>query len=75
MSADIASTITTMVCGSLALVVILGILGFIFWLWMFIDALKHRDILWIVLFVFCFFTGFLQGIIAIIYYFVVYRNR
>ena len=55
-------------------IIILIILSYIFWLVMFIDALKRRDILWIILFIFCFFTGFLSGIIAIIYYFVAYKK-
>lgn len=54
--------------------VFLIILGYIFWLCMFIDALRRRDVLWIVLFIFCFFTGFLSGIIALIYYFVAYNR-
>jgi hypothetical protein len=56
-------------------VLILLFLSAIFWMFMFIDALKRRDILWIVLFIFCFFTGFLSGVIAIIYFFVVYKAK
>jgi hypothetical protein len=58
----------------LVLIIILLIAGYIFWLWMFIDALKKRDTLWIVLFIFCFFTGFLGGLIATIYWFVEYKK-
>ncbi|NOZ80791.1 MAG: hypothetical protein GXP63_03900 [DPANN group archaeon] len=57
------------------IIVILIILGYIFWLVMFIDALKRRDTLWILLFVLSFFTGFLNGILATIYYFVVYKPQ
>jgi hypothetical protein len=57
-----------------AVVIILLIISYVFWLLMFIDAVKKRDILWIFLFIFCFFTGFLSGIIATIYYFVAYRH-
>jgi hypothetical protein len=55
-------------------VLIILVIGYIFWLWMFIDALKKRDILWIALFIFCFFTGFLSGLIATLYYYIVYRK-
>ena len=55
-------------------VIILLILGYLFWLWMIIDALKKRDTLWIALFIVSFFTGFLSGIIATLYYIIVYKK-
>jgi hypothetical protein len=61
--------------GLVVLLVVLLIAGFIFWLWMFIDALKKRDTLWIALFIFSFLTGFLGGLMATIYYFVVYTKK
>jgi hypothetical protein len=57
-----------------AFVLIILVIGYIFWLWMFIDCLKKRDILWITLFIFCFFTGFLSGLIATLYYYIVYKK-
>ena len=57
------------------IIIILLIISFVFWLIMFIDAVKKRDALWIVLFIFCAFTGFLSGIIATIYYFVAYKRQ
>lgn len=61
--------------GLLVLLVILLIAGFVFWLWMFIDVLKKRDTMWIVLFVVSALTGFLSGLLATIYYFVEYRKK
>lgn len=61
--------------GLVVLLIISLILGFVFWLWMFIDVLKKRDTLWIVLFVLSALTGFLGGLLATIYYFVEYRKK
>lgn len=68
----------TLLEASLVLIVflvILAILSYVFWLWMFIDAVKKRDTMWILLFVVSFLTGFLSGIIAFIYYMVVYKKK
>ena len=46
-----------------------------FWLWMVIDAIKQRDMFWVVLFVVSFLTGFLGGVLAGVYYVTVYRPR
>lgn len=59
--------------GSVMMIVL--ILSYVFWLFMFVDALKKRDILWIALFAFSFFTGFLSGILAALYYFIVYKKN
>ncbi len=59
--------------------VILGILGFVFWLWMLIDCLKRPDdkfaiggnyakLIWVLVIVFVGFIG------ALIYYFLVKRR-
>ena len=63
------------IIGMGAVIIILTIIGYIFWLFMFIDALKRRDTLWILLFILSFFTGFLSGILATIYYFVIYKSQ
>lgn len=57
----------------LVLILVLVVLSYIFWVVMFVDALKKRDLLWIALFIFSFFTGFLSGLLALIYYFAEYR--
>lgn len=54
--------------------IILAVLSYVFWLVMFIDALKRRDMLWIALFIFCALTGVLSGIIAAVYYWEVYKK-
>ncbi len=59
--------------------VILGILGFVFWLWMLVDCLKRPDdrfaiggnyakLIWVLVIVFVGFIG------ALIYYFLVKRR-
>ena len=61
--------------GLLVILIVFIILSYLFWLWMFIHALGERDTLWITLFVLSFFTGLLEGILASIYYFQVYRVK
>ena len=60
---------------ALGIWMIILLIGLLFWAWMFHDALKTRDTLWIILFIFCFLTGVGQSIIAIVYYFLVYRVK
>ncbi len=67
-------TILGMGIAAIAFLIILLIVEYVFWLFMFIDAVKKRDTLWIALFAFSFITGFLSGILATIYYFVVYKK-
>ncbi|MBI4450586.1 hypothetical protein HY642_01300 [Candidatus Woesearchaeota archaeon] len=52
---------------------ILLLIGYVFWLRMFVDAMKQRDTQWIMLFALSFFTGLLPGVIAAVYYAEVYR--
>ena len=59
----------------LVFLIILAIISYIFWLWMFIDAVKKRDNMWIILFIVSFLTGFLSGVIAGIYYIVEYKKK
>jgi len=47
---------------------------FIFWLWMFIEALKRRDILWIVLLLVGLFTMF-SWFFALLYYLLEYTKK
>jgi len=53
----------------------LGILLFIFWLWMFIEALKKRDTLWIILFLVGVITGIFGLLFALLYYFLEYEKN
>ena len=53
----------------LVLIILLLIWGYVFSIWMFIDALEKRDILWITLFVISFFTGILPSILSTVYYY------
>jgi hypothetical protein len=55
-------------------IIIILVVEYLFWLWMFIDALRKRDILWITLFILSFFTGFLSGVIATLYYVIAYKK-
>lgn len=51
---------------------VIGIFGFIFWLWMLIDAIKNEKenkTMWVLLIIFLNFLG------ALIYYFVAKRKR
>ena len=59
----------------LILLLIVLIIGYVFWVWMFIDALTRRDTLWIALFIISFLTGFLPGIMASVYYYTVYKKE
>ena len=52
----------------------LGILLFVFWLWMFIEALKKRDTLWIILFLVGILTGIFGLLFALFYYFLEYEK-
>lgn len=61
--------------GVILLLVFLSIAAWVFWIVMFIDALKHRDTLWIVLFILSFFTGFLSAVLSTIYFFLEYRRH
>jgi hypothetical protein len=61
--------------GLVVLLLVSIIANFVFWLWMLVDALRKRDTLWIALLIFSFFTGFLSGLMATVYWFVVYRKR
>ena len=56
-------------------IIIFLVLSYLFWIWMFIDAVKKRDVMWIVLFVVSALTGFLSGVLATIYYFVEYKKK
>ncbi len=58
----------------IAILIIILIIEYVFWLFMLIDAIKKRDVLWICLFAFSFITGFLSGVLALIYYFVEYKK-
>lgn len=53
---------------------VLLIFSYIFWLVMIIDAVKQKDIPWIVAFVLCAFTGFLSVIVSAIYYISAYKR-
>ena len=72
---DTLSTIIGSIVAFFGVWLILILIGYLFWVWMFMDALAHRDVMWIVLFAFSFFTGFLPGVIAAVYYTTVYRRE
>ena len=52
----------------------IGILLFVFWLWMFIEALKKRDVLWIILFLVGIWTVLFGLLFALLYYFLEYET-
>ena len=54
---------------------ILALLALLLWLWMLVEALKRRDVLWIVLLLFSLFTGFLVPLFAFLYYLLEYEKR
>lgn len=54
---------------------VIGLLLFIFWLWMFIEAIKNRNMLWIILLVVGIFTGILGIVFAVVYYFMEYKKK
>lgn len=58
-----------------AILIILMLIGFMFWMWMFIDALKKRDMMWVALFVVSLMTGALSGLVAGLYYLIVYKKN
>jgi len=54
-------------------VVIVAILGTIFWIWMLVDVLKKKKfkdkLVWVIVIVFLQFIG------ALLYYFIIYRKK
>ncbi|HIH14975.1 MAG TPA: hypothetical protein HA360_00395 [Nanoarchaeota archaeon] len=52
-----------------------ALLLFLFWLWMFIEALKKRDTMWIILFLVGLFTMMFGWIFALLYYFLEYEKN
>ncbi len=55
--------------------VILEIASLYFWLAMLIDALKKKDTMWIALLIVGFLTGALCGLLAVLYYELMYRDE
>lgn len=53
---------------------VLLIFSYIFWLVMLIDAVKQKDVPWMVAFVLCAFTGLLSVIVSSIYFIVSYKK-
>ena len=53
---------------------VLLLIGYVFWVRMAIDAVRQGDTLWMTLFAFSFFTGYLPGIVALAYYYRVYHR-
>lgn len=53
----------------------LGILLFVFWIWMLIEALKKRDVLWIALLTIGIFTGIFGLLFALLYYLLEYSKK
>ncbi|MFH0817638.1 MAG: hypothetical protein V1909_03305 [Candidatus Micrarchaeota archaeon] len=75
MTRQVNMDIEAAICGLGIGVIILIVLSYLFWLWMFIEALKKRDTLWIALFIIAFLTGFLSWLVPLLYYFIEYRKK
>ncbi len=59
----------------MSLFMLIFLVLFIFWLWMFIEVLKKRDILWIVLLLIGLCTIIFGWFFALLYYFLEYDKR
>lgn len=60
----------------LFLLLLIPISLFILWVWMFIDAIKRNEEMWIILFILGMLFAALPGwVVAVLYYFMVYKKK